>query len=61
MTVKAINAYKVQSDIDPKCYYQVIIDPEKTPATRCNCAKYVLENEVCKHIERALTCHIYGL
>ena len=61
MTVKAINAYKVQSDFDPKRYYQVIIDPQKSPATRCSCPEYVTENKVCKHIERALTCHIYGL
>jgi len=61
MTVKAINAYKVQSDVDPKRYYQVIIDPEKSPATSCDCPEYVLQNKICRHIERALTCQAYGL
>ena len=61
MTIKAINAYKVQSETKPERYYQVIIDPEKTPASRCNCDEYVLRNKVCKHIERAITCYIYGV
>jgi hypothetical protein len=61
MDARAIWAYKVESEIDPKRYYQVTIDRDKTPATRCNCDDYVLRNKVCSHIERALTCHLYGL
>ena len=58
---RRLGAYKFQSDSDPKRFYQVIIDPEKSPATQCNCAEYVLENKVCEHIERAMTCYAYGL
>ena len=61
MTVKAVNAYQVQSETEPERYHQVIIDPMQTPASRCDCDEYRREHKVCKHIERAITCHIYGL
>ena len=61
MNARAVNAYQVASESDPEEYHQVVIDPAKTPATSCDCEAYVLRNEVCEHIERAMTCYFYGL
>ena len=61
MTIKAVNAYRVQSENDPDEWYEVVIEPEKTPGSRCNCEDYVLRDKVCEHIDRALLCYLYGI
>jgi hypothetical protein len=57
-----MRSYKIQSDSEPEeTWHQVTIDAEKTPAATCDCEDYVCRDQVCEHIERAITCYIYGV
>lgn len=62
MQIKELRSYKVQSDSEPEdTWHQVTIDTERTPAATCDCEDYVCRDKVCEHVERAITCYIYGL
>ena len=60
LAVEGPRSYRIPSEKSPGHWHEVVIDPQKMPSSRCSCEDYVMRNMVCGHIERAMTCYLFG-